>query len=212
LFCFAALDTTGAVRLRGIVSFLADDPVGLSIRFTSVLVGLKTLQMASVLAIIFEAAELRRTPKKSSSKLLRTLLYPSYTGDFQLLSLSERGDVVSRHWSYVAQYGIYVSSISALWTHRPDTTAKPLVAVLTIVSGAILFIADDWAIILDYTEPLKGRYFGLHQLRIHVANAVIIVGTVVLLATSRTSASIVTGGLLLATTGWRYFPRTFSSV
>lgn len=72
----------------------------------------------------------------------------------------------------VAQSGIFVSALLALWILSAlDITNK----LTTFLAFCFAFFADDWLIISDYSRSLKGRVLKWHTVRLAVANVLLIV-------------------------------------
>jgi hypothetical protein len=73
-----------------------------------------------------------------------------------------------------AQFAFYLSTLAALWLCVID--GKPSIAV-TAASWCLLFIADDWSIISDYTNYYQKLGLKSHTYKIHAFNLALIVLT-----------------------------------
>jgi hypothetical protein len=77
-----------------------------------------------------------------------------------------------------AQYGIYLSVLTLLWAlsasgiHSGEANESP--AEVVVLSFALLFIVDDWVLISEYYDLLKGRVKQRHWRRVDLLNLAIV--------------------------------------
>lgn len=92
-----------------------------------------------------------------------------------------------------AQFAFYLSTLAALWLCVID--GKPSIAV-TAASWCLLFIADDWSIVSDYTNHYQTVGLKSHTYKVHAFNLALAVLTPV--ALFETSDLILAIALFLA--------------
>jgi len=84
----------------------------------------------------------------------------------------------------LAQYGIYVTVIATLWCSTVFGVHEQWPTIIfTILGGAFFFVIDDWAIINEYSDALKGHMMRAHTYRVHGFNLFIYVMMLSLIVT-----------------------------
>jgi hypothetical protein len=157
--------TTGTITLR-VVSFL------LAWRISKLALHYLLDEERGVGAVSFASLE----DTHLGAKVKRALLPYRWREFGDVGKLRDVIDCKSRDMVNLAQYGIFLTSLTLLWTFSALDVDSLLVIYLNLT---LFFFVDDWAIISDYFVAFKGRMLRPHRGRIWLANTMLMPGLVV---------------------------------
>ena len=162
LLVFVVLDTLSGLNKLGVSEFIKNDVSNglFSLRIVTLLISLKAF--VNTLSIIYQNITINDD------------FLPQCKFHYNELScLEAKIDKMGLTLINLSQFGIYLSSMLVLWQTLDGNKVSLYVS---IISWLLLFIVDDWVVIFQTMEALKGRILIQHFIKIQVVNVALFFG------------------------------------
>jgi hypothetical protein len=90
--------------------------------------------------------------------------------------LAESGAHENRDYYALTQYGVFLFALTLLWIFSALNISTTLTLSLSLT---MFFFIDDWVIISEYTNALRGRTLKSHRRRMFVADLLLVPGVLI---------------------------------